>query len=100
MPDYMILIHSDVPETGPDRSLEWGPYIAALQASGNFQGGSAIGEGRCVRKSRPAGQLSERLAGYIRIQADSLEHAQRLLNGNPGYEAGATVEIRELPRTE
>jgi hypothetical protein len=31
--------------------------------------------------------------------ARDLAHARSLLPGNPVYEAGGTVEIRELPRT-
>lgn len=30
--------------------------------------------------------------------ARDLEHAREYLDGNPVYEAGGTVEIRELPR--
>ena len=38
------------------------------------------------------------LSGYIKIQANSLSHAQELVIGNPVFEAGGTVEIRELPK--
>lgn len=34
------------------------------------------------------------------VAADSLDAARALLAGNPVFEAGGTVEIRELPRTE
>jgi hypothetical protein len=37
--------------------------------------------------------------GFIKVQAESLDHARELLKGNPVFEAGGTVEIRELPRT-
>ncbi len=40
------------------------------------------------------------ISGFIRIEADDLEHATRLLAGIPVYEAGGTVEIRELPRDD
>jgi hypothetical protein len=43
--------------------------------------------------------VTEHLAGYIRVTADSLDAARSLLAGNPHFEAGGTVEIRELPRT-
>ena len=43
--------------------------------------------------------ITGHLAGYIRVNADSLEQAKALLAGNPVFEAGGTVEIRELPRT-
>ena len=44
--------------------------------------------------------LSAHLAGFIRVGAPSLEQAKTLLNGNPVFESGGTVEIRELPRTD
>jgi len=34
------------------------------------------------------------------VTADSLEAAKSLLLGNPVFEAGGTIEIRELPRTD
>jgi hypothetical protein len=33
------------------------------------------------------------------VQADSIDDARRFLEGNPVFEAGGTVEIRELPRS-
>jgi hypothetical protein len=43
--------------------------------------------------------ITGHLSGFIRIAADSLEHARTLVVGNPTFESGGTVEIRELPRT-
>jgi hypothetical protein len=34
------------------------------------------------------------------VNANDLEQAKSLLVGNPVFEAGGTVEIRELPRTD
>ncbi len=56
-----------------------------------------MGGGLCVRKSGPAPAMTSHLSGFIRIRADSLDHARALLAGNPAYEQGGTVEIRELP---
>jgi hypothetical protein len=42
--------------------------------------------------------ITTHLSGYVRIKAISLDHARDLVNGNPVFEAGGTVEIRELPR--
>jgi hypothetical protein len=44
--------------------------------------------------------MTERLTGYIRVNANSLDQAKTLLTGNPHFEAGGTVEIRELPQTD
>jgi hypothetical protein len=61
---------------------DWGPYIQKLQQGGFFEGGSAIGDGVCARKSGEPASLTAHLTGYIRVNA------------------GGTVEIRELPRTD
>jgi hypothetical protein len=71
-----------------------------LKATGSFEGGSAIGDGVCVRKSGEVPSLTAHLAGNIRVNADNLDHAKSLLVGNPHFEAGGTVEIRALPRTD
>lgn len=44
--------------------------------------------------------MTAHLTGYIRVSADSMDQAKSLLAGNPHFEAGGTVEIRELPRTD
>ncbi len=101
MPDYLLLMHDDAREPGKvGNSDSWNSYLGRLQESGNFQGGSAIGAGVCVRKSGATPVITGHLTGFFRIRADSLDHARTLLNGNPVFEAGGTVEIRELPRTD
>ena len=84
------------PETGTD--AEWEKYLSRLRDSGQFTGGSAIGDGICVNKKGSSPPIAAQLTGYIRVQAKSLDDAQRLLEGNPVYEAGGTIEIRVLPR--
>ena len=101
MPDYLFLMHDDAPDSGSEPTGDgWGRYIETLQASGNFQGGSAIGGGVCARKSGVAPMITGHLSGFIRVGAESLDHARSLLAGNPVFEAGGTVEICELPRTD
>jgi hypothetical protein len=95
MADYILLMHDDA-QAG---ERDWDGYLARLRAGGCFQGGSAIGDGASFRKTGQAGAVSGHLSGFIRISADSLEAAQSALEGNPVYEAGGTVEIRELPVT-
>jgi len=46
---------------------------------------------------RTGAALTAHLSGFIRIAASSLDDALKLLAGNPVFEAGGTVEIRELP---
>lgn len=98
MNDYILLMHDDVPEAGRQASASgWEAYIGTLAASGQFGGGSTVGDGFCVRKDGATKPISSAINGYIRVQAKSLEDAKKFLVGNPNFEAGGTVEIRELP---
>ena len=100
MNDYILLMHGDTSKERDPGSDAWAAYFARLQQAGVFQGGSAIGGGVCVSKSpAPASDITRHLSGYIRVQAESLSHARDLVIGNPIFEAGGTVEIRELPRS-
>jgi len=96
MAEYILLMHDDA--IGHDDA--WGPYIQKLQQGGFFEGGSAIGDGLCARKSAKPASITAHLTGYIKVSADSIAQAKSLLTGNPHFEAGGTVEIRELPRTD
>jgi hypothetical protein len=96
MNDYVLLMHDDT--NGPENDAMWGPYLGKLRASGAFDGGSSIGSGACFRKDGTARPVTGHLTGFLRVRATSLEDAQRFLVGNPVYEAGGTVEIRELPK--
>jgi len=96
MQDFLLLMHEDCQTPIPEN--RWPPYLAHLRATGALAGGSAIGGGETLRKSAPPAPITRHLGGYIRIQANSLADAKTLIPGNPVYEAGGTVEIRELPR--
>jgi len=96
MLDFIILIHNDA-ITDPTREM-WSAYFSLLRGKGVFEGGSSIGAGEVFRKQGAPGKPSDHLAGYIRIRAKSFGEATELLDGNPVFECGGTVEIRELPR--
>jgi len=96
MTDYIFLMHDDA--VADEKA--WEPYLRRLKLARVFQGGSAIGDGVCARKSGAPAPVTEHLTGFIRVTADSLDQAKFLLIGNPLFEAGGTVEIRELPRTD
>jgi hypothetical protein len=96
MPDFILLMHDDAEA----EDSAWQPYIAKLIEHGCFQGGSAIGDGLALRKQGTPESMLAGLAGFIRVSTGSLDQAKALLAGNPVYEAGGTVEIRELPLTE
>jgi hypothetical protein len=100
MHDYILFMHDDAQETPPaDTEAAWGGYLEALNKSGQFLGGSALGGGKCFGKSGATREITDHITGYIRVQADSIDDARRFLEGNPVFEAGGTVEIRELPRS-
>jgi len=98
--EYILLMHQDALDTdAADDPKMWAGYITQLRGTGHFDGGSSIGHGERFRKDKLSEPSENVLGGYIRVRAVSLESAKRFLPGNPVYEAGGTVEIRELPRT-
>jgi hypothetical protein len=97
MKDFILFMHADAERSGTPE--EWVSYFGRLRATGRFQGGSAIGCGECLRKAGEPGPLHELLGGYIRIQAHDLEDAKTFVTDNPVFQAGGTVEVRELPET-
>lgn len=99
MADFMYLMHNDETSSVTDGSSDgWSEYIGKLRSDGCFRGGSELGQGKYVRKQLEAPEIHDRLIGYIRIEAANLAEAEAKLEGDPVYEAGGTVEIRELPR--
>lgn len=96
MAEFIFLMHNDA--AGDEAS--WEPYIRRLREAGVFEGGSAIGDGATARKSGRPKPATTHLVGYIRVSARDLDHAKSFLPGNPVYEAGGTVEIRELPEDD
>lgn len=98
MPEFVILMRSDVENRAKaDDGPAWGEYMSKLRRSGALQGGSSIGRGLAFRKGSSPQQAELSIEGYIKVQAASLEDAQRFVEGNPNYEAGGTIEIRVLP---
>jgi hypothetical protein len=96
MSEFMLLMHNDA----ADAHGNWEAYLDWLRASGRFRGGSAIGTGICVRKDNRLLPIADHLIGYLRVEATDIEDAKTFLQGNPHYESGGTIEIRELPRSD
>lgn len=97
MKEFVFFMHDDAGE-GANSDAAWESYITRLQSTGRFSGGSSIGGGTCFAKNRGAPAISAHITGFIRVEAEDLIGAQKLLNGNPVFESGGTVEIRELLR--
>ena len=99
MNEYILLMLNDATDPlAADDGAQWGQYIAELRQSGQFDGGSSVGTGERLRKGQSPQPVNAELTGFIRVRAENIEDAKRFLVGNPNYEAGGTVEIRELPR--
>lgn len=96
MKDYILLMHADTVREVPDEL--WQAYFSMLREKGIFGGGSSIGDGEIMRKDGRPSRITERLSGYIRVQAEDMAAAKALVSGNPVFECGGSVEIRELPR--
>ncbi|MBB3121708.1 hypothetical protein [Pseudoduganella violacea] len=100
MNDYILFMHNDVVDYAvADDANRWEQYILTLESSGQFDGGSAIGPGVLCKQHGRDQPAPTDIRGYIRVRADDVDQARQYLIGNPTYEAGGTVEIRELPRT-
>lgn len=99
MNEYILFMHANEADANRHSPNAWATYFARLRAVGAFDGGSAIGDGSCESKSAAATDITRHIVGYIRVRAATLDAARALVIGNPVYEAGGTVEIRELPRT-
>lgn len=98
MPEYILFMHDDL--AVEESAADWGPYLDRLKNCGAFRGGIAIGAGSCVRHDAAAGPLSIHLTGFIRVEAQGIDDVRRLLVGNPVFDAGGTIEIRELPKAD
>ena len=99
MNEYILFMYDDVLDRqGADDENLWAQYLAMLRASGQFDGGSAIGDGTLFKKNCASKSATRAVTGYLKIRAQNLLAAQRFLIGNPTFEAGGTVELRELPR--
>lgn len=94
MAEFILLMHADT--VAEERETDWDSYISQLNATGKFRGGSSIGRGASFRKDCPAALSTCHLTGFLRIVADNLDDARNFLKGNPTYEAGGTVDVREL----
>src|ERR1700761_9509342 len=94
MADFIYLMH----EAEPADPAAWEAYVNGLSERGVLRAGSAIGRGRCLKKDGHPPPISSHIVGYVRIEVADMAAAEALLAGNPGYEAGGVIEVRELPK--
>jgi hypothetical protein len=96
MRDFILLMHGDTVRVPTDAM--WDAYFARLRALGAFVGGSSIGDGVTLRNGAAAAPLTRAITGFIRVRAADLAAARALVAGNPVFDNGGTVEVRDLPR--
>lgn len=96
MQEFILLMYGNT--TQPESNASWETYFERLHRSGQFDGGSSIGGGEAFRKGVTTCSAPKSLVGFLRIRAADAAEAATFLVGNPVYECGGTVEIRELHR--
>ncbi len=88
MAEFMMLMKgSGAPEA-------WTSYINKLIDSGQFRGGSELGNGQCHSKAKHDTLCS--VTGFMRFEAESMDDITALLPGNPVYESGGSIELLEI----
>ena len=96
MKEFLILNYNDVTDSrlanDPER---WSNYVAMLHSRNALVDGSALGDGIQCQIGQPDRSAISGLDGVLRIRAASLAAARDCLHGNPTWDAGGTVEIRE-----
>jgi hypothetical protein len=96
MVQYILLIQGNA--NSETTAEEWERFFAAANASGFFEGGSAIGE-RIVVGDAKSAKSTEHVTGYMRFDADDRQQLLDLLALHPVVLHGGTVELCELPKT-
>lgn len=96
--EFMMLMHGDYDVGGSPEN--WASYLDDLSRRGVLRGGSAIGAGFCLRMHDPIPEVTQKIVGYVKLEVRDADHVLECVRGNPVYEAGGTVEIRELPATD
>lgn len=96
MKEFILFMHGDAAQ--PEGDNAWEAYLERLHRSGQFDGGSSMGEGKTFRKGDAVGAAATSLVGFLRIRAADAAEAETFLVGNPVFESGGTIEIRELLR--
>jgi hypothetical protein len=91
--DFLILTHADA--HGPVSQAAWEPFIARLIQGGHLKGGSSLGPSVTLHHCAAPPSVSQ-LAGYLLIEATSLDEARALCKAIPDYLNGATVQILPL----
>ncbi len=91
---FLLLMHDDTTIT--EEVDHWTPYLDGLRLRNRLEGGSSIGGGAGLRKAGAPARSADHLVGYLIVRGADTEDVLDVVDGNPVYEAGGTVEICEL----
>lgn len=93
---YIALIHKNT-DTSPT-SAEWEQFIEVAMKAGFFEGGSEIGS-RLTIGTKPVGDTSQTVGGYMRFDSEDLDPLLELLNQHPVVKHGGTLELFTMPKS-
>jgi hypothetical protein len=82
-----------------DRFTAWFKQLrndGTFEAGGPLLYGGKIVTGRKVVIDGPFAESKEAIAGFLIVQADSLEQAVQIAEDCPGFRFGQTVEVRTI----
>ncbi len=108
MKQFMMIFRSDKDAPKPDPKdlpaiIEaWQNWSGGIAAQGKFVATDALGfEGKLIKPSGvmtdgPYAEVKEVVGGYAIVKADNLEDAIKLTEGCPMFDAGGTVEVRDV----
>ena len=108
MPSYLYIFRGGKnPTFTPDQIqahlAKWGAWVGHLAKSGNHNGGDPLEDaGRVLSGTNktvtdgPYGETKDLVGGYLLVTAPNLDGATELARGCPIFEAGGSLEIREL----
>ena len=108
MEKFMLIFHGGI---GPDSSPEemqanmnkWMAWVDKLAQSGKYAGGEALHRGGKLVKGNvntvtdgPFTEGKEVVGGYFIVNAGSYEEAIALCADYPDYEAGGSIQVRQV----
>jgi hypothetical protein len=93
MKKFLLIMHTNRKESSPE---SWGKYIADMKKGELLVGGSALGKGFAMKKSRVIPQISKTIGGFMVIHARDIRVAKRLMRTNPMHVIGSPVELIPL----